>query len=158
MKKLFTIFAIAALFFATQGAFARHHARYFDTEQHHDIYHQTLEQNGGYKGAQTQAAGGLAKQMRGGFIGDDNPSFTSVMNAKKMGDDSYVTLKGKIVSKIGKEKYLFKDNTGTIEIEIDDDNWNGVQAGSKDIQRFVGAGATYICSDKQKDSGDKATR
>ena len=49
-----------------------------------------------------------------------------------MKDDSYVTLKGKILSKTGDEKYLFQDKTGTIEIEIDDDKWGGVEAGPND--------------------------
>lgn len=143
MKKIFTIFAAAALFFTAQGAFAHHHTRNFDTQKHHNDYYQTLNQNSGYTGAKTQAAGGYAAETRaqstrGGFIPDDftgtvGTKFTTVLNAKRMGDNSHVKLKGKIVSKIGKEKYLFKDATGTIEIEIDDDDWNGIKAGPKDV-------------------------
>ena len=138
MKRIFTIFAAAAIALAAQGAFAHHHTRNFDTQNHHNDYYQTLNQNGGYTGAQTQAAGGYAAETRaqgtrGGFIAEETDAkFTTVINAKRMGDNSYVRLKGKIVSKVGKEKYLFKDNTGSIQIEIDDDDWKGVQAGPKD--------------------------
>ncbi len=139
MKKIFTLFTAAAVIFTAQSVFAHHHTRNFDTQNHHNDYYQTLNQNGGYTGAQTQAAGGYAAETRsqgtrGGFITDEtNAKFTTVLSAKRMGDNSYVRLKGKIVSKVGKEKYLFKDATGTIQIEIDDDDWNGVQAGPKDL-------------------------
>ncbi len=68
--------------------------------------------------------------QKGGYTGDTD--ITSVLEAKKLGGSVYVRLKGKIASKLGKETYLFKDNTGTVKIEIDDDDWNGVKAGPKD--------------------------
>lgn len=70
---------------------------------------------------------------KGGFKGTSEAKYTTVTQAKKLPDDTYVILKGNIVSKIGHEKYLFKDTTGTIEIEIDDKNWRGVEAGPNDI-------------------------
>lgn len=36
-------------------------------------------------------------------------------------DDQRVTLTGHVVKKVGWEKYLFRDSTGEIRIEIDDD-------------------------------------
>ena len=56
----------------------------------------------------------------------------TVAKAKTLKDDTYVSLKGNILSKTGDEKYLFQDKTGTIEIEIDDDNWRGVEVGPND--------------------------
>lgn len=137
MKKLFTILTVSLALCLTQASFAHHHTRYFDTQNHNDqshseIYHQTFTHNGGYTGAKTQAEGGFAAQSRGGFLAEDDAKFTSILKAKKLGDNSYVRMKGKIVSKISKEKYLFKDNTGTIQIEIDDDTWKGIKASPKD--------------------------
>ena len=34
--------------------------------------------------------------------------------------------KGKIEKALGNEKYQFNDGTGTIVVEIDDDEWNGL--------------------------------
>lgn len=53
-------------------------------------------------------------------------------------DDSKVTLEGTIVKHLGGEKYLFKDATGEIEIEIDHDDWNGVQVGPTDTVIIYG--------------------
>lgn len=48
---------------------------------------------------------------------------TTVAAALEAADDTPVTLEGQIVRRIGKETYEFKDATGTIEVEIDDDEW-----------------------------------
>ena len=40
-------------------------------------------------------------------------------------DDAYVTLRGKIVSRISGDKYQFSDGTGTITAEIDDKYFAG---------------------------------
>lgn len=71
-------------------------------------------------------------QDKGGYTGTSDTKITTVLEAKKLGSNAYVKLKGKIASKTGKETYLFKDNTGTITVEIDDDNWKGIKAGPKD--------------------------
>lgn len=68
-----------------------------------------------------------AKPTSGGFVGPENkPSVSTVEQAHKMNDDTKVTLIGNIEKSLGDEKYLFKDNTGSIVIEIDDEDWNGL--------------------------------
>ncbi len=62
--------------------------------------------------------------MGGGFTGPGAESAT-VADALKMRDDTPVTLRGTIEKRLGGEHYLFKDATGTITVEIDDDKWNG---------------------------------
>lgn len=42
-----------------------------------------------------------------------------------MRDDMHVVLRGNIVQHLGKKKYLFKDETGTITVEIHKDKWRG---------------------------------
>lgn len=42
-----------------------------------------------------------------------------------MSDDAWITLRGHIVQQIGKELYLFRDDTGTINVDIDDKRWMG---------------------------------
>lgn len=47
---------------------------------------------------------------------------TTVADVLKNGkDDQMVTLTGNVVKQVGREKYLFRDATGEIRIEIDDD-------------------------------------
>ncbi|MBR3502426.1 MAG: NirD/YgiW/YdeI family stress tolerance protein [Alphaproteobacteria bacterium] len=67
-------------------------------------------------------------QVGGGF---DGPSAaknaTTVAEALKQGDEASVTLTGKIVNSLGDEKYTFKDETGEVIVEIDDEDWRGVR-------------------------------
>ena len=50
---------------------------------------------------------------------------STVKQALTSRDDTKVQLKGYIVKSIGDEKYQFRDNTGTITVDIDDELWNG---------------------------------
>jgi uncharacterized protein (TIGR00156 family) len=43
----------------------------------------------------------------------------NVQKAKSLSDDAHVALVGYLVKEIKKEHYLFKDNSGEIEVEID---------------------------------------
>lgn len=55
------------------------------------------------------------------FIG---PGTSDIMTVKSVldrpVDDMFVTLKGYIVKKISHDKYIFKDNTGEIRVDIDE--------------------------------------
>lgn len=62
--------------------------------------------------------------------GFDNGANT-VAGVKKNGlDDQFVTLTGRLINYLGHERYEFADNTGTIEVELDDDyNWSQIAKG-----------------------------
>ncbi|MEC6798757.1 NirD/YgiW/YdeI family stress tolerance protein [Photobacterium sp. S4TG1] len=66
-------------------------------------------------------------QVQGGFKG---PSAIPVLNTVKAAlhadDNAAVELTGHIVSSIGKDDYMFKDESGEIKIEIDHDDWHGI--------------------------------
>ena len=66
-----------------------------------------------------------AAQPMGGFQGPGLATST-VAEAQKFSDDTAVVLVGKIEKSLGNEEYQFKDATGTIVVEIDDEDWNGV--------------------------------
>jgi uncharacterized protein (TIGR00156 family) len=68
--------------------------------------------------------GGTVGQQGGGFIGPGLATST-VAEAIKLRDDSYVSLRGNIVRHLGKDKYRFRDPTGEINVEIDNDKWLG---------------------------------
>ncbi len=60
-----------------------------------------------------------------GFSGPSVNKIDTVKAALSAKDDTYVELVGYIIKSLGKEDYLFKDDTGEIQIEIDDDEWMG---------------------------------
>ena len=53
------------------------------------------------------------------------PAQSSVKQALTMRDDSYVQLKGYVVKSLGDEKYQFRDSTGSMMVDIDDELWQG---------------------------------
>lgn len=88
-------------------------------------------QQGGYTGPSS------APQASGGYTGPKVVTQT-VAQAIQMRDDSKVTLRGYIIQHLGKDKYLFEDSTGKVTVEIDDDNWQGLTVGAKDLVEIYG--------------------
>ncbi len=62
----------------------------------------------------------------------------SVAEALKMNDDAPVVLNGQIEKSLGGEKYQFKDSTGTVVIEIDDEDWRGLDVKPEDVITIKG--------------------
>ncbi|MCI6988439.1 MAG: NirD/YgiW/YdeI family stress tolerance protein [Campylobacter sp.] len=83
------------------------------------------------------AAGGFnGPSSQGGFNGPGN--VTTVKEALSAKDDTKVILVGNITKSLGDENYEFKDATGTIVVEIDDDDWRGQNVGVNDTVRIIG--------------------
>ena len=64
--------------------------------------------------------------------------FTTVKQALGMKDDSNVQLKGYVVKAVGDEKYQFRDSTGSITVEIDDELWQGKPISAKTPVTIIG--------------------
>lgn len=79
----------------------------------------------------------IAKNHQGGFTGP-SVEVISVEQAKGMSDDTFVILRGNIKQNIGEEMYVFTDGTGTINVEIDDEDWNGATVGPEDLVEIRG--------------------
>ena len=63
---------------------------------------------------------------------------TSVAAALKAADDTPVLLQGQIVKRLQDELYEFKDATGTIQVEIDDEDWPGQKVSETAKVRLTG--------------------
>jgi uncharacterized protein (TIGR00156 family) len=76
----------------------------------------------------------LPVYAQGGFVDNASQSASAltVEEAKKLRDDSSVQLQGNIVRALGDEKYTFRDASGEIVVEIDNDVWRGVTVGPGD--------------------------
>ena len=86
-----------------------------------------------------QAAGGYvgaASTGPGGFTGPMN--VVTAEHAKTLKDDTKVTLQGTIQSHIGGENYIFKDASGTLEVEIDNRRWAGQTISATDRVEIFG--------------------
>ncbi|MDA8478452.1 YgiW/YdeI family stress tolerance OB fold protein [Citrobacter sp. Awk 4] len=88
-------------------------------------------QQGGFSGPTA------TQSQSGGFVGP-NGSSTTVESAKSLRDDTWVTLRGNIVERISDDLYLFKDATGTMNVDIDHKRWNGVTVTPQDVVEIQG--------------------
>ena len=68
----------------------------------------------------------------GGFVGP-GPAVVGAAQVKEMRDDANVTLRGNIVQHLGGDDYLFRDATGTVQVEIDHDKWGGRKVTPTDV-------------------------
>lgn len=78
-----------------------------------------------------------AVTTQGGFNGLSD-AFTTVEHAKQLRDDSDVILRGRIERHLSGKKYLFKDESGSITIEISRKKWNGLTVGPNDLVEIYG--------------------
>ncbi|MEW7313555.1 NirD/YgiW/YdeI family stress tolerance protein [Buttiauxella gaviniae] len=76
-------------------------------------------------------------QTAGGFVGPSG-SNTTAAQAKSLSDDTWVTLRGKIESRIGGDHYIFRDASGTINVDVDHKRWNGQTITPKDTVEIQG--------------------
>ncbi len=74
-----------------------------------------------------------AENNNGGFQNNNNQQIISVTEIAELKDGDYVMLQGNILEKTGDESYNFKDNSGTIVIEIDNDTWAGITVTPNDM-------------------------
>lgn len=61
---------------------------------------------------------------------------TRVSALRSLPDDSYVTLEGHIERQVRHEHYIFRDASGRIEVEIDDNVWRGLNVTPRDKVRL----------------------
>lgn len=75
----------------------------------------------------TQGSMGNTQSSMGGFNGGA-AGITTVKMAleNQYGEDTPVVLTGNILKSLGDEKYLFADSTGRIRVEIDREDWGGL--------------------------------
>ena len=77
-----------------------------------------------------------------GFVPSGSAAQTqpsSVKEALKLRDDSFVAIDGRIKSQLRHEHYRFVDQNGdSIEVEIDDDVWRGVSVDENTLVRISG--------------------
>ncbi|MEC4727315.1 NirD/YgiW/YdeI family stress tolerance protein [Shewanella sp. D64] len=78
--------------------------------------------------ASTSVFAAQSTEQKGGFTGPSAVTVNTVQVALDSKDDTPVTLTGYILSALGDEEYKFSDDTGEIIIEIDNRDWNGIEA------------------------------
>ncbi|WP_373780711.1 YgiW/YdeI family stress tolerance OB fold protein [Glaesserella sp.] len=86
----------------------------------------------------TSAFAGFQGNNGGGFQGKKAKSITTVAQAKKAYDDAPVSISGYIVKQLDEDSFIFRDSSGQIRIDVDDDAWGGLHVDSKTRIRIHG--------------------
>ncbi|WP_380182704.1 YgiW/YdeI family stress tolerance OB fold protein [Kalamiella sp. sgz302252] len=89
-------------------------------------------QTGGF----SDPAAPAAKTQQGGFSGQE--TVVTVKQAQDMQDDAWVTMRGSIEKRISEDDYIFRDETGTIKVDIDHKRWEGQTVTPKDKVEIQG--------------------
>ncbi|EHU4958154.1 NirD/YgiW/YdeI family stress tolerance protein [Vibrio parahaemolyticus] len=74
----------------------------------------------------------LSSSAFAAFNGPEISVINTVKDAQNATEDSAVMLSGHIIQSLGNETYLFKDSTGEIEVEIDNEEWMGLDVTPND--------------------------
>jgi uncharacterized protein (TIGR00156 family) len=62
----------------------------------------------------------------------------TVAEAKEQSEERAIKVQGYIVKSLGDEKYELQDDSGTIVVEIDDEDWRGVEVTPTDRVELSG--------------------
>ncbi len=73
-----------------------------------------------------------------GFVDGSKQAIMTVAEVSKLGDDKAVVMQGSIEKHLRDDKYQFVDSTGKIVVEIDGDEWRGMDVTPDDTVLIYG--------------------
>jgi len=88
-----------------------------------------LASRGGFSPSPTTTTEGFSQK---------GTNLTTAKEAAQLRDDTKVVLRGNIVEHLGDDNYIFKDASGIIQMEIDDDKWRGQGISPMDLVEIHG--------------------
>ncbi|KGT46866.1 NirD/YgiW/YdeI family stress tolerance protein [Acinetobacter sp. HR7] len=84
------------------------------------------------------ATASWAGQREAAMLREAAQNTVSVAQAKQLADETAVTLSGVIVKRTKGDHFQFKDGSGTIEIDVDDEVWKPLRLKAGDQVNIVG--------------------
>ena len=70
--------------------------------------------------------------------GNATYSVSSIKDVMNMYDDQIAVIQGNITKRLSDDKYLFKDKSGEMVVEIDYKYWAGIQVDEKNVLELTG--------------------
>lgn len=69
---------------------------------------------------------------------NNQPSYWSVTEVMTLPDNTPVKLRGRITKNMGDNIYMFEDSSGTVMLEIEEEDWNGKTVRVNDMVTIYG--------------------
>lgn len=82
--------------------------------------------------------GNMAKMDNNNMNNNNTTTVMTVEEVRGLSDDSPVVIRGYLLRQNGENSYVFQDNTGTINLEIDAEDWNGLTVSPTDMVEIWG--------------------
>lgn len=92
---------------------------------------------GGFSGPSATQTQTQNQTQQGGFV-DNSVSPTTAAKAKDLKDDRWVKLRGNITERLSDDRYVFRDASGTVNVEIEQKRWNGQNVTPQDQVEIQG--------------------
>ncbi|MEM6159349.1 NirD/YgiW/YdeI family stress tolerance protein [Erwinia sp. P6884] len=90
-------------------------------------------QEGGFKGGEPPP-----QQKDAGSKGTEDTGESKIDQIRDMRKNAWVTLEGHILKKTADESYTFRDETGTLDVNIPHAVWDGKEFNADDMVRLSG--------------------
>ena len=84
------------------------------------------------------AFAGSGKMMNNNMNNNAQPAVWTVTEVMSLPDETPVVMRGRITKNMGNNIFVFEDNSGTIMMEIEEDDWNGNTVRVDDIVTVYG--------------------
>ena len=84
------------------------------------------------------AIAGPGKTMNNGMMNNNQPAVWTVTEVMSLPDDTPVEMRGYITKNMGNNIFVFEDDSGTIMLEVDEEDWNGNTVRVDDIVTVYG--------------------
>ncbi|MBO4700245.1 MAG: NirD/YgiW/YdeI family stress tolerance protein [Alphaproteobacteria bacterium] len=82
--------------------------------------------------------GSMANQNMNNNMNNNMMEVVTVEQVRAMPDDSPVIVRGYLLRQNGENSYVFQDTTGTINLEIDEEDWGGLTVSPTDMVEVWG--------------------
>lgn len=80
----------------------------------------------------------MNNNMNKNMMQQNQPTYWSVTEVSTLPDNTPVVMRGRITQNMGDNIYVFEDSSGTIMMEIDEEDWNGNTVRVNDIVTVYG--------------------
>ena len=84
------------------------------------------------------AMAGPGATMNNGMMNNNQPAVWTVTEVMNLPDNTPVVMRGYITKNMGNNIFVFEDDSGTIMLEIDEEDWNGNTVRVDDIVTVYG--------------------